>query len=78
MGIITAATLYLGAYFACVSVRYRHDVTVKEESIESAGAYYKVGSHLQNAACWFFLPASFCDAYLLRPNVWADRQATSK
>jgi hypothetical protein len=74
MGLLFALILYVGAYFLCVSIQFGHDPVVMEESIESAGAYYKVSPRLEEVARRFFEPARFCDAYCFRPKLWEDRQ----
>ena len=71
---IAAVGCYVVAYFACVSVRFRHAMTVKEPRIESAYAYYKTGPLSQDFVQWFFEPVRLCDEHYFRSGLWADRQ----
>ena len=71
---IAAVGCYVVAYFACVSVRFSHAMTVKEPRIQSAYAYYKTGPLSQDFAQWFFEPARLCDEHYFRSRLWADRQ----
>ena len=74
VGLFAASILYFGAYYFFVSLRFGHDIVVKESNIESVGAYYRVNPRLESFALWFFEPARLCDAYCFRPKLWEDRQ----
>jgi hypothetical protein len=73
VGTVAAAAIYLGAYFACVSVQFRYGMEAKVRSIGRAHAYYKVPPALDDIADSFFEPARLFDAYYLRPQLWEDR-----
>jgi hypothetical protein len=74
IGLLLALIFYLGAYFLCVSIQFGHNPAVQEQTIQSAGAYYKVSPRLEAVAYRFFEPARLCDAYYFRPKLWEDRQ----
>jgi hypothetical protein len=73
LGTLAAAVLYLGAYFACISIEFRYAMRVGAPSLGSARPYYKVGPISQDFAQSFFEPARLFDAYYLRPKSWADK-----
>jgi uncharacterized membrane protein len=74
IGLLFALIFYIGAYFLCASIQFEHNPAVMEQSIESAGVYYKVSPRLEAVAYRFFEPARLCDAYYFRPKLWEDRQ----
>ncbi|MGO8700065.1 MAG: hypothetical protein ACLQVY_20445 [Limisphaerales bacterium] len=74
MGLVFALILYVGAYCLCVSIQFEHNPAVMEESVQSAGIYYKVSPSLETIARCVFEPAWLCDAYYFRPKLWEDRQ----
>ena len=73
-GTLVAVILYLGVYFACVSIYFRYPMQVGGKSIGHARVYYKVGPISQDFACSFFEPARLFDAYYLHPKLWEDKQ----
>ena len=74
MGLLFAPIFYMTAYFLFVSIQFGHDPAVKEQTMQSAGACYKVSPWLEVAAYRFFEPARLCDAYYFRPKLWEDRR----
>ncbi len=72
-GTLGAVALYVGAYYACVSVQFQRGLAFKEPSIESAYAYYRIGEQWQDFAQSFFEPARLLDAYYFRPDLWKDK-----
>ncbi len=66
--------LYFTAYFASVSVGFRHNPVYKELAMQEAFAHYTVGPLPQVLAQWFFKPAHTVDALYLRPRLWDDRR----
>jgi hypothetical protein len=77
LGTLAAGALYIGAYFACVSVRFNYAMRPSGKSVGTAYAYYKVGPLLEDFVGSFFEPARLCDAYYLRPKLWEDRSQIS-
>jgi len=73
LGTFATCVIYMGVYFACVSIEFTYPMEVGGLGVGSARVYYNVGPLSQDMAHSFFEPARLCDAYYLRPKRWADK-----
>jgi hypothetical protein len=74
LGTMGAILIYMGIYFACVSIEFRYPMQVGGKGFGNAHAYYRVGPFSQGIAQSVFEPARLLDAYYLRPGHWADQR----
>jgi hypothetical protein len=75
-GMLAAVCLYLGAYFACVSIEFRYAKVATQSGNKGIGyacAGFKVGHSSQSFVRSFFEPARLLDAGYLRPRCWENK-----